>query len=63
MIRIGRIDRAVAGGGEAPIIPIGIAAFDRTGACSRENDNPAGACRPFAKDRPGLVFSEGSGDH
>ncbi len=61
MIRIGRIDRAVAGGGEAPIIPIGIAAFDRTGACSRENDNPAYACRPFAKDRPGLVFSEGAG--
>lgn len=61
MIRIGRIDRAVAGGGEAPIIPIGIAAFDRTGACSRENDNPSYASRPFSKDRPGLVFSEGSG--
>ncbi|MFN8447937.1 MAG: beta-ketoacyl-ACP synthase II [Anaerolineae bacterium] len=61
MIRIGRIDRAVAGCGEAPIIPIGIAAFDRTGAMSRLNDDPTRACRPFDKNRAGLVFSEGSG--
>ena len=61
MIRIGRIDRAVAGSGEAPIIPIGIAAFDRTGACSRLNDDPTHASRPFDKNRTGLVFSEGSG--
>lgn len=61
LIRLGRIDRALAGGAEAPIFMIGIAAFDRTGACSRENDDPSRACRPFAKDRPGLVFSEGAG--
>jgi 3-oxoacyl-[acyl-carrier-protein] synthase II len=60
LIRDGRLDMALAGAGEAPIFPIGIAAFDRTGACSRENDNPARAVRPFTKDRPGLVFSEGS---
>lgn len=61
LIRLGRIDRALAGCGEAPIFSIGIAAFDRTGACSRENDTPERACRPFSKDRPGLVFSEGAG--
>jgi 3-oxoacyl-(acyl-carrier-protein) synthase len=61
MIRIGRIDQALAGCGEAPIIPIGIAAFDRTGAMSRMNDDPSRACRPFDKNRAGLVFSEGSG--
>jgi beta-ketoacyl-acyl-carrier-protein synthase II len=61
LIRIGRLDRAVAGAGEAPIIPIGIAAFDRTGAMSRLNDDPTHACRPFDKSRTGLVFSEGSG--
>jgi 3-oxoacyl-[acyl-carrier-protein] synthase II len=61
LIRLGRIDRALAGCSEAPIFSIGIAAFDRTGACSRENDTPERACRPFAKDRPGLVFSEGAG--
>lgn len=61
LIRLGKIDQALAGAGEAPIFSIGIAAFDRTGACSRENDNPSRACRPFSKDRPGLVFSEGAG--
>jgi len=61
MIRVGRIDRAVVGSGEAPIIPIGIAAFDRTGACSRLNDDPEHASRPFDKNRTGLVFSEGAG--
>jgi len=61
LIRMGRLDRALAGCGEAPIIPIGIAAFDRTGACSRENEHPALASRPFDRDRSGLVFAEGSG--
>lgn len=60
LIRLGRLDQALAGAGEAPIFPIGIAAFDRTGACSRETDAPERSPRPFAKDRPGLVFSEGA---
>jgi beta-ketoacyl-acyl-carrier-protein synthase II len=61
LIRSGRIDRAVAGCGEAPIIPIGIGAFDRIGAMSRMNDDPEHAVRPFDKDRTGLVFAEGAG--
>jgi len=61
LIRAGRLDQAVAGCGEAPIIPIGIAAFDRVGACSRQNDDPEHAVRPFDRDRTGLVFSEGAG--
>lgn len=61
LIRLGKIDRALAGAGEAPIISIGIAAFDRIGACSRDNDTPEEASRPFSKDRSGLVFSEGAG--
>ncbi len=61
LIRLGRLDSALAGAGEAPIIPIGIAAFDRTGAMSREQDDPTRACRPFDKNRAGLVFSEGAG--
>ncbi len=61
LIRMGRIDQALAGCGEAPIIPIGVAAFDRVGACSRQNDDPVGASRPFDKNRTGLVFSEGAG--
>jgi 3-oxoacyl-[acyl-carrier-protein] synthase II len=61
LIRWGRLDAAIAGCSDAPIIPIGIAAFDRVGACSRENDTPATAVRPFDKTRSGLVFSEGAG--
>ncbi len=60
LIRAGRVDRALTGCGEAPIIPIAIAAFDRVGALSRENDNPCGAMRPFDKNRTGLVYSEGA---
>ncbi|MDZ4763827.1 MAG: beta-ketoacyl-ACP synthase II [Chloroflexota bacterium] len=60
LIRMGRLDQAVAGCGEAPIIAIGIAAFDRTGACSRLNETPTLAVRPFDKNRSGLVFSEGA---
>lgn len=61
LIRMGRIDRAVAGCGEAPIIPIGVGVFDRIGAASRRNDDPKAAMRPFSKDREGLVFAEGAG--
>lgn len=59
-IKLGRIDRALAGCGEAPILAIGIAVFDRVGACSRNNDDPVHAMRPFSKDRDGLVFAEGA---
>lgn len=61
LIRLGRIDQALAGGGEAPIFVLGIAAFDRVGACSRLNEDPEHASRPFDKNRAGLVFSEGAG--
>jgi len=61
LIRAGRIDQALAGCGDAPIIPIGIGAFDRVGACSREAVDPARAARPFDRNRTGLVFGEGAG--
>lgn len=61
LIRMGRIDHALAGAGEAPIFPMGVAAFDRVGAVSRLNDDPEHASRPFDKDRTGLVFGEGAG--
>jgi len=61
LIRAGRVDRALAGCGEAPILAIGIAVFDRVGATSRRNDDPQRAMRPFDKSREGLVFGEGAG--
>lgn len=59
-IRSGRIDRALSGCGDFPIINLGIAAFDRVGACSRENDTPERSVRPFDKNRTGMVFGEGA---
>ncbi|MBN1886704.1 MAG: beta-ketoacyl-ACP synthase II [Thermoflexales bacterium] len=50
----------VAGGAEATISPIGMAAFDALRAMSRRNDDPPGASRPFAADRDGLVMGEGA---
>ena len=61
MIRLGKVDQAIAGGCDAPIFPIGISAFDRTGGLSRRNDEPQRASQPFDKNRTGLVFSEGAG--
>lgn len=60
LIRSNRIDQALAGAGDAAIFSIGVAAFDRTGAVSRLNDQPELACRPFDKNRSGLVFAEGA---
>ena len=59
-IRRGDARAVIAGGTEAPIVMIGMAAFDRTGACSRMNDEPQRASRPFDKNRQGLVFGEGA---
>jgi len=50
----------ICGGSEATVTALGIAAFDRLGAMTRENDNPATACRPFSGDRSGLVMGEGA---
>jgi len=58
-IRRGHAQAMFAGGFEAAVTPIGIAAFDRMRALSHRNDDPAGASRPFDADRDGFVMSEG----
>ncbi|CAG0936095.1 3-oxoacyl-[acyl-carrier-protein] synthase II [Thermoflexales bacterium] len=50
----------VAGGTEMPLHALPMAAFDRLGAMSRNNDQPQMACRPFDKHRDGLVMGEGA---
>ena len=61
LIRAGRADIVVAGGAEAAVIPVCVAAFGNAGALSRRNDDPARASRPFDVDRDGFVMSEGAG--
>ena len=60
MIRRGDALVAVAGGAEAPITPLTLAAFQGTGALSTRNDDPAAASRPLDAARDGLVLGEGA---
>ncbi|WP_129336232.1 beta-ketoacyl-[acyl-carrier-protein] synthase family protein [Cellulomonas endophytica] len=61
MIRSGRADVVVAGGTEAVIHPMPIAAFAASRTLSLRNDDPAGASRPYDTARDGFVIGEGAG--
>ncbi|MFE1307890.1 beta-ketoacyl-ACP synthase II [Streptomyces sp. NPDC058755] len=61
MIRTGRADVVVAGGTEAAIHPLPIAAFGNMMAMSKNNDDPEGASRPYDSGRDGFVLGEGAG--
>lgn len=61
MIRTGRADVVVAGGTEAAIHPLPIAAFGNMMAMSKNNDDPEGASRPYDAGRDGFVLGEGAG--
>ncbi len=61
LIRSGECDVVLAGGSEAPVWPMGIAALANMGALSKRNDDPATASRPFDKTRDGFVLGEGGG--
>jgi 3-oxoacyl-[acyl-carrier-protein] synthase II len=56
MLERGEADVVVAGGTEAAITPLCVAAFRRMGALSRE-----GVSRPFDARRDGFVMGEGAG--
>lgn len=61
MIRTGRADVVVAGGTEAAIHPLPIAAFANMMAMSKNNDEPTKASRPYDTARDGFVLGEGAG--
>ncbi|GGW52842.1 beta-ketoacyl-[acyl-carrier-protein] synthase II [Streptomyces galilaeus] len=61
MIRTGRADVVVAGGTEAAIHPLPIAAFGNMMAMSKNNEDPQGASRPYDAGRDGFVLGEGAG--
>jgi 3-oxoacyl-[acyl-carrier-protein] synthase II len=60
LIREGSADVVLAGGTEAAVNPVGIAAFARMGALSTRHDEPARASRPFDRLRDGFVLAEGA---
>ena len=60
-IQLGQADVVVAGGAEAAIHPLPIAAFAAMHALSKRNDDPARASRPYDTDRDGFVMGEGAG--
>ncbi|MBO0701920.1 MAG: beta-ketoacyl-ACP synthase II [Candidatus Dormibacteraeota bacterium] len=59
-IRRGDAQAMIAGGAEATITPLVMAAFCQIQATSTRNDEPARACRPFDARRDGFVMGEGS---
>ncbi len=61
MLRLGEVDLAIAGGVSESIHTFGIfASFKAEGALAH-HDDPTKACRPFDKDRNGIVVAEGGG--
>ncbi len=60
VIRRGDADAVIAGGSEAPILPIGLAGFTSMRALSTRNSEPQRASRPFDAERDGFVMAEGA---
>ena len=60
-IKHGDAQAMIAGGSEAIINPVGIAAFNALKAISTRNSEPQLASRPFDAERDGFIISEGSG--
>ncbi|WP_300609697.1 beta-ketoacyl-ACP synthase II [Trebonia sp.] len=60
LILSGEARVVIAGGTDAGITPVTFGGLIPTGALSRRNDDPAGACRPFDADRDGFVYGEGA---
>jgi 3-oxoacyl-[acyl-carrier-protein] synthase II len=61
VIRRGDAQVMIAGGSEAIINALGIAAFNALKAISTRNNEPQLASRPFDAERDGFVISEGAG--
>jgi len=60
LIKHGDTQAVIAGGSEAIINPVGVAAFNALKAISTRNSEPKLASRPFDTERDGFVISEGA---
>ena len=59
MLRLGEVDMAIAGGVSESIHTFGIFASFRSQNALAHHDDPSKACRPFDRDRTGIVVAEG----
>jgi len=60
IVRSGEADLMLAGGVDAPLTPIVLAAWNAMRILAPAGSNPACACRPFSADRKGIVLGEGA---
>jgi len=60
-IRLGRADIVVAGGSEAAVHPLPMAAFANMMALSKNDGDPTTVSRPWDTGRDGFVLGEGAG--
>lgn len=60
MIRLGRAEAMLVGGGEATLIDVVLAGFQNMKALTQWEGEPSQASRPFDAKRSGFVASEGS---
>lgn len=60
IIRRGDADVMLAGGSDAPILPLVVASFANMRGLASDNERPAAACKPFDARRDGFVLAEGA---
>ena len=57
----GELDVAIAGGAEAPLSPGSLKAWEALHTVATlDADDPSASCRPFSKNRSGMVLGEGA---
>ncbi|MDD5543811.1 MAG: beta-ketoacyl-ACP synthase II [Acidobacteriia bacterium] len=61
LVKYGIADTVLAGGSDAPIAYGILKAWEAMRVMAMGNGDPKKACRPFSKDRDGLVLGEGAG--
>ncbi|RME85368.1 MAG: beta-ketoacyl-[acyl-carrier-protein] synthase II [Caldilineae bacterium] len=59
-IQRGEVDVELAGGTDSYITELILYAFSKLGAMTTRNDDPKHACRPFDKERDGMIMGEGA---
>jgi 3-oxoacyl-(acyl-carrier-protein) synthase len=60
LVRSGEADIMLAGGVDAPLTPIVLAAWNSMRILAPAGSDPSHACRPFSTDRKGIVVGEGA---